>query len=428
MMLAGLPLWFGPGGYTGLTASKFWFITVVTMCWIIATVIAAAHTRTGFRMTADKWVMILLLAVAAVSAVLSPYPEHVWMGSGRYNGLLSLLLYGIIYLGVSAYGRPGNAHLAVFILALAICSIVGILQLLGYNPLSLYPGDWNYYDKGIRYSGEFLGNVGNVDLYGALLCIGIPAALAVSLYGTGKIARWILLPAFLCLFIGFHMDVKATLLGLLAGFLLMTVQAVRRRRDLDHRRLLLVLFTVLLAGCLGFLIRFGEGEIHVAVRETEETVTAGEPSELERILRGEWSDDMGSSRIGIWRRLLATVPEHLWIGTGPGTVADRADMVFERYVPETGQTLRARVDNAHNEFLEYLVCEGIFGLVLYLLLMILTIVRLCRGQDRRALLFLPGLTAYWIQSFFGLGRILVLPAVFVFWGLAMSPSEQEEHQ
>ena len=75
------------------------------------------------------------------------------------------------------------------------------------------------------------------------------------------------------------------------------------------------------------------------------------------------------------------------------------------------------MDNAHNEFLEYLVCEGTIGLLLYLLLLMVTCVRNLRSGRTEKKLLLTAMGSYWIQSFFGLGLILVLPIVFVFWGL-----------
>ena len=178
---------------------------------------------------------------------------------------------------------------------------------------------------------------------------------------------------------------------------------------------MIVALTVILANVLSFSeqgISLGNGQ------EQKTAVTeSSEKADLDNILEGKWNDEIGSGRIGIWKTLLKTVPQHMWIGTGPGTVADRADIVYERYVPETGRTLKARVDNAHNEFLEYLVCEGTIGLLLYLLLLMVTCVRNLRSGRTEKKLLLTAMGSYWIQSFFGLGLILVLPIVFVFWGL-----------
>ncbi len=419
MMVGGLPLWFWRGGYTGLTSAKFTYAAILTGLWVVTTAVTAMGTKTGFAMSADKWIIAMLLFCAGVSSVLSPYPDHVWIGSGRYNGFFSLAIYTVIYIGVSSYGRLRRAYVSVFAAALFICCVVSLLQLMGKNPFGLYPGGWNYYDKGIQYSSEFLGNVGNVDLFGALLCLGIPLTIGTAMYEKGK-SMWVLTGmATLCLFIAVVMNVKATLLGTAAGVAGLLAAGFSGKAPGVRKKTAILLMIVVLTVLLAKVISFSEQGISVGKRHVQETAVTetSEKSELGNILQGQWNDEIGSGRIGIWKTLLKTVPQHLWIGTGPGTVADRAGIVYERYVPETGRTLKARVDNAHNEFLEYLVCEGVVGLLLYLILIVITCIRNGRSGSAEKKVLLTAMGSYWIQSFFGLGLILILPIVFVFWGL-----------
>ena len=135
------------------------------------------------------------------------------------------------------------------------------------------------------------------------------------------------------------------------------------------------------------------------------------------MLRGHFEDSYGSGRIGIWRQLLGVYPQSPIIGGGPGTVSDRVEINYSRYVEETGQTLKTRVDNAHNEYLGYLMDEGALGLVSYLTLVIMTFIRFLRRRHTPGAASACGLAAYWVQSFFGLGLCLVLPVVWVVWGL-----------
>ena len=419
LMVGGLPLWFWRGGYTDLTSAKFAYVAILTGLWAVSTAVTAMGTKNGISMSADKWILVLLILCAGISSALSPYPDHVWLGSGRYNGFLSLVIYGSIYIGVSSYGRMRKSYVIVFMAALFACCVVSLFQLVGKNPFGLYPGTWNYYDKGIQYSSEFLGNVGNIDLFGALLCLGIPLAMGTVMYDNGKGVRMLVATTAVCVFVAVVMDVKATLLGTAAGLTVHLVAGLMRREPEIRKRtgvlFMIVALTVILANVLSFSeqgISLGNGQ------EQKNAVTeSSEKADLGNILEGKWNDEIGSGRIGIWKTLLKTVPQHMWIGTGPGTVADRADIVYERYVPETGRTLKARVDNAHNEFLEYLVCEGTIGLLLYLLLLMVTCVRNLRSGRTEKKLLLTAMGSYWIQSFFGLGLILVLPIVFVFWGL-----------
>lgn len=387
------------------------------------TAVSAIHRGEKLHMTSDKWIIVLFVIFAGLSALFSPYQEHVWIGSGRYNGFITLAIYAVVFLGVSSYGRMKSSYITVFICSLAVCSVVAILQLLGRNPFHLFPGDWNYYDKGIYYSSEFLGNVGNVDLFGALLCVGIPAAIAQALFGKRKTSVMIMIPASLCLFIGLIMDVSALKLGLLGAFIVLIVVCIQHRQSLQQGKTLLVIALIVVSVVLSSILFFQKGKVTLSRRQDElsETVTDNETGDWEKIKNGDW-ESVGSSRLGIWKKLMDSVPEYPWLGSGPGTVADRADIVFERYVPKTGNTLKARVDNAHNEYLEYLVCEGVIGLCLYLCLIMLTIRRFRKERDLQKVVLIPALVGYWIQSFFGLGLILVLPVVYIFWALTLPNS------
>ena len=230
-MTAGLPLWFWRGGYTDLTSAKFAYAATLTGIWVLTTAITAIATKSGIAMTADKWLVVLLILFAGISAVFSPYPNHVWIGSGRYNGFLSLVLYGVIYIGVSSYGKMRRAYVTVFTAALFICCIVSLFQLLGKNPFGLYPGDWNYYDKGIQYSSEFLGNVGNVDIFGALLCLGIPLSMGTAIKERGWDMWAMAAMSAVCIFVAVVMDVKATLLGIAAGIIILLFAGVTSKKQ-----------------------------------------------------------------------------------------------------------------------------------------------------------------------------------------------------
>ena len=209
------------------------------------------------------------------------------------------------------------------------------------------------------------------------------------------------------------------LLGIAAGIIILLFAGVTSKKQAIRKKTLGLFLIVVLTSLLANVVTFSEQGISLGRGpESKSTLTESrEKAELGNILQGQWNDEIGSGRIGIWKTLLKTVPQHFWIGTGPGTVTDRAGIVYERYVPETGRTLKARVDNAHNEFLEYLVCEGIIGLLLYLFLIIYTVARCRNGPKAERRLLLTAMVSYWIQSFFGLGLILVLPIVFLFWGL-----------
>ena len=116
-MLLVFPLFFGFSGYAQITRSKFVFLLAATGAWLAALLAAAllrradAPARCGAQIAA-----LALAAVSVVSWLCCGDLKTSFLGAGRYDGLLSTLVYGIIFLGVSAFSRPKAIHLRAFAL------------------------------------------------------------------------------------------------------------------------------------------------------------------------------------------------------------------------------------------------------------------------------------------------------------------------
>ena len=64
--------------------------------------------------------------------------------------------------------------------------------------------------------------------------------------------------------------------------------------------------------------------------------------EISQVMRGNFNDKFGSSRILIWRESLALFGERPLLGGGPDTLALRVDVEFSRLVEETGKIMSAQ--------------------------------------------------------------------------------------
>ena len=58
--------------------------------------------------------------------------------------------------------------------------IISLLQAAGMNPFGLYPDGLSWADRNVKYSGEFIGTIGNADLVSAFLCVAIPLTAVVG--------------------------------------------------------------------------------------------------------------------------------------------------------------------------------------------------------------------------------------------------------
>ena len=475
IMLLVFPLFTGLSGYRSITLSKYLFFVCATCAWLL--LIAAYGVFSVIRQKgeivypdAPSLAVIVFMTVCCLSAVFSPFRESVFFGAGRYDGLATLLLYGGIFLGCARYARPRIAHAAALGISCTLCCAVAVLQLLDTDVLKLFPSGMSYYDHGTFYTGEFLGTIGNTNLLSAYLCLCIPLFSALFISGEGKRPRLFAVPVFPAVFVLTASGVAGGAVALCVCALCAAPVLMTSRERLYRAAAVLTVICLAVGLALGFECSYenrtaafgfdfakalpaflaaalslaaygilkrpdaprsdGRGYLRTILILEGAAVAAGLAAlyfipwsggtayELSRVLHGEINDSFGSSRIAIWKNVLALVPERPLLGGGPDTLALRLDMRFSRYVQETGRTLSVYVDNAHNEYLGLLVNTGVLGLAAFLGCMALTAGRLLarRGEGIYAAFGL-GLVCYWVQAFFGLGLCITAPLMWIFWGM-----------
>lgn len=408
LMCLVFPLWTGFSGYANITFSKYLFFAAATGLWLAGLLLCAVLgcTKPG-KLRAPAAAALAFMLAACLSALFSPYGKETLLGAARWDGLVTLLLYGGIFLGVSACGKAKRRYVYALAVSAVCCCAVALLQLAGRNPLRLFPDGLTYYDAGVRYSGEFLGTLGNADVLAAFFCLCIPLFAGAAVLSGGWQAL-LLLPAALCAYVLFRMDVASGAVAMAACLLVSFPYFVGQRMK---KRPAVWAAAGVSAACM----------LAAAVWLYRYAGSGGTLWELSRVIHGEIEDSFGSSRIRIWRETLRLVKERPLLGGGPDTLGLRSTLDFSRVVPETGRTLTAHVDNAHNEYLGYLVNVGAAGLLPYLVLCVSSLVRWLRG---RAPAFGAALFCYFVQSFFGLGLCLVVPIVWIFMGLLHAPGEE----
>lgn len=474
LMLLVFPLFCGGSGYQQLTRSKFLFFAAATGIWLAGlAVFGLLALRGGARPKRPSALHCLagaFLLWSCVSALASAHGKTVLLGAGRYDGLLSTLLYGAVFLGVSATGQARRRYFAALALSGSLCCAVAIGQLCGKNPLGLFPSDYTYYDGGVRYAGAFLGTIGNVDLLADFLCLSIPLFWADLVQKGDRLSVLLLAAAGLECFVLAASGVSSGALAAAVALALGCPVLLQSPRQVQ--KAMAGLLVLLLCALLGRTVSFTGGRMHLCWpllvllplpgallcfprrlstrpdRRIPQRLAlllcaaaaggflllwfwpggSGTVYELHRVLHGQVEDSFGSSRIRIWRDCLALVREHPLLGGGPGTVAQRLDIHFQRTVAETGATLRTVVDNAHNEYLTTLLDLGIPGLLLRLamiaasLLCWLRLRHTASAACRRSLGC--ALVAVWGQACFGLGLCITAPIGWLLWGLFAVPATE----
>ena len=402
-------LWPGTGGYAEITQQKAMLFFLLSGAYLGGTVLlrlelalvggAGLSVKRPFDLKAHlpQLLMAAYWLFTALSTLLSPFRDTAFLGTGRYEGFVTISIYCGCFLLLCAYAKPAGWLLWVFGTGVSLNCLLSLVQLTGANPLNLYPEGMTYFDGNVLYAGQFLGTIGNVDLLSALLCVAVPVCwIGIAVLRDNK--RFLLLiPLALSLFVLFRAYVEGGILGILAGTLL-TVPVIAGRGTRKKYALAMAAVIVLcFAGVYAFGGRMG-----------------GFLYEASQILHGNFDDSFGSGRIYIWRNVLEVVKERPLLGGGPDTLGLRTDAAFERYDEALGILIRSKVDTAHNEYLNILVNQGLFALIAYLAALILAAVRWVRTAPEHPAAAICGgaVLAYCAQAFFGISSLITAP---YFW-------------
>ena len=347
--------------------------------------------------------LLLYLLFTVVSAVLSKYPQAVWLGATRTEGALTIAIYILCAYWLSKFGKVPRWMIHLFGGASAVFGLLSILQLCGWNPFGLYPAGYNYYDGYKAYSGAYLGTIGNVDLVAAFLCIAIPILWIYLLRGKGKARFWLLLPLAMLLGVLLKMWVLAGLVGIFCGAVVSVAVVCPFGKKAQILYWSLLGGGVIAAVLILYWIDFGGGMLR----------------EIHLILQGQASETFGTGRLYIWKSVLNLVPKNLWFGTGPDTMIYANIQPFQRFDESLGMQLVSYIDTAHNEYLNILYHQGVFALVSYLAMLGAAARQWFKSARANlgAAIFGGAVCCYLVQAFFGISQPIATPFFWACLGL-----------
>ena len=463
-LAAGLPLVM-PNGYIGLIGYKFdllLYSTLATVAVLLFSWIFWRRGKAAVRRFAPAWLWpVGVCASYAVAWFFAQDRETAFWGlPGRKNGLLLLLLCTAVYGLIALFSSGGIVPLFYRVLVATGC-VVTLLSWLNYwmiDPLDAYYAF-------LPEKGElFLGTVGNINFYGALLCLCVPLAAGAYLQGTGKKQPWRyaaalllcsgLIPAgsdgawlgcavavlALCCTQNTTTHVLARLCRLFAGLsacamvtrLLCTVLPFRA----ELRTVSAGLGRPLTGGCLLLLSALGAWLLarkpsrHAAVAMRVVCIglfvlcaaaflAANLLSSVPEWLSFLHFDERWAANRGYaWQKLWVIYTEDMTplqklFGLGGDAVKARLNPDIEsiRYMTLLNGDI---FDSAHNEFLQHLVCGGAAGLFCWCGFLFTALRRGFRNVPSLG----AALLGYAVQSFFSISMPGVFPLVFVLAALA----------
>lgn len=418
LLLSVFLLWPGQAGYAAITEAKFRLFLLLTalyggaMLLLMLELWLIGHWRpptpkTFWKSASLPQKLVLFFWLwAALSTICSPHRQTAFFGSARLDGFITLSLYMVMFLLVSAFGKPSKWHLWVFGVSMSLCCCLALVQSTNRNPFLLYPEGMGWKDGYIRYASQYMGTIGNVDLLAAILCLAIPLFWVCLLRLKDKRRFLLCIPLFLCLAVLLIARVEAGFVGVFGG-LLLTLPVVAPTSPKGRKRLAL--------GSLGLLL------LALAVLYFWGNHLPGFLAEVHHLLHGRWDDSFGTGRLYIWRNTFPILWERPLLGGGPDTLGLRCDLQFQRYHTTLGTYIVTLVDNAHNEYLHMALNLGIPALLLYLGAFFTAAIRWVKASPTSPVCAILGaaVLGYCIQAFFGLSSVITTPFLWLAFALLL---------
>lgn len=417
--------------------------------------------------------MLCFLFLAVISTVFSPHPTEALLGTGgRNNGLLLLLMYTLMYFIIT---RNYVYKDYVFIIYLVVSALVALLTVLNFfyiDPFGMLKG----YDAATIE--DFGSTLGNKNIIAAFMCVYLPIAVMSFVMTENKALRAVGGVAIVFAYSGLLCaDSTSDILGLLIILPIMAIFSARSYTYLRRYLLALtILFTsgkilLLFATLVGdhnkgfefmqvFLIYHPLTYVPIAVfgilylilllsknaesRYPARTVqiilvllfsigiillislfvyfsfkdTTTDLGNFKKLLR--FDDYWGTHRGFMWRVSFEEFGKfnllHILFGAGPDTVYYVLQPHFDELLARFGD---ASTDCAHNEYINYLLTQGVLGLSAYLGVMITAIVRGLNAAKNNpmVLAFIGAMICYLAQSVVNLYNPIVTPSLFIFLAL-----------
>lgn len=471
LMLGIFPIFLTEGLFFTLNVSKYLFLIFSSAALLLYYIFSpyAKKTMPSFKkIPIPDWAMIGLCLVYIISGLLSSdFTETINGADGRFNGIVTILCYTIIYFVITRYGRLKPVFFYIFAISSSLVFLLGILNFFQIDPLNAYAN--------VKASEReiFLSTIGNRNFFSAFVCIGLPIfatlfCLSKTRWKTivfavatvlgefalfignsdsgfvGMVIVFFVLPFFLFdNYISFRRYIMFALtffassqiidilisnasneVGKLSGIsnLLMNNRvSIIILIFLALMSLVLYIFPVGKKLPLGIIKKIFVGTITLLIviflisffyfSIIDKQTSLGD---FENYLR--FSPNFGSNRGSVWIALLTAFISFpivkIFIGNGPDTIYQ---VLLEYYPNEIRNGSLLPFDSAHNEYLHYLITTGLIGLSAYCTLVgVLISWALRRAKKSEFMLPLAASAlCYAVQGFFNISVVSVTPLFFL---------------
>lgn len=379
--------------------------TIFLYLMYIVLVVILFKIRKDVTFSIEEKILILFLSLGIISTMFSIEPLISIMGTRyRYEGILILIFYGLIYYFSKNYLEVSKRALKVVLIVVMIVSVHSILQFYDIDPI---PKD-AFHEV---MSNNAIGTQGHRNFLSSYLTLFLPGVLIAYLIKGRR--RYLCISA-----IGFtSLLCTLTRSGWISFGIYFTLGNMFVLVKYRSKYLLRILaIAVVFASIYTFIDVSSKGRL---TNRNEELIHDTKTAVENKDINGE----LGSARGYIWQIAIKSIKNKPILGTGPDTFKNNVDRYFEDDGQDYIEKYGATIDKAHNEYLQIAVTMGIPSLILYLTFLMIVLKNNCKGIFKNNINFIITVTiiSYLIQSFFNISVINVAPIFWILLGLSQNP-------
>jgi len=393
--------------YSSLTLKQY--STFLLIFLPIEIIIYFLQKRKNNKYNIKEILLFILIGISTLSMLLSNNLRTSVFGFyNRYEGYLMFLSYYFIALSVSTLKDEYFKKIIVyFIIGIGLVNVLyGILQ------LDIFPYKYSFVKDSWKYSRGFQGN----SMYFASLmsiCYFIIIALFLHKKINYKIVLLLIVFTIGNIISGSMALLCTTILLFVLLFIHLIYLLIKDKNNKMYFFKLVVCIALFVIGSFMFSLKDSNFNRDVNTLSKEVSFAATEK---------KVDNSFGTGRIYIWTEVLKKAKNHLIVGVGQ-------DNFFESFNPRLVDPVsHFRVDKSHNDYLQRLLCEGIFSLIVYLIFLGIVFFDNIKTKDTLKRIILLGFVAYSIQIFFSISVIRVTPLFFILIGLLMSNNNEIKYK
>jgi len=378
---------------------------------IVNTIFSVIHYKKGYyRKNITHIFILLLIILGIISTIFAVNVKCSLFGAEQRDEGLFMLIYYLSILYLSSYlNRDSKKVIINFVLLTGtVQALYAVFQVYKLPFVNIIYNDQPSLIK--TPNGTILvkelwatGFLRNPNFFGTymLICLCFSIGAFVDEKLNKKSIKYII---FIALFLYGLLISNATAaaVGLLFVILYLLIYMIKNKY---YKKILIGLFVVVIVTSFAYFTNKT-----TLIKDIQKTGT-----ESLEIAKGNINDQYGTKRIYIWKNTLKIVPKHLIHGAG----------IDNFYYAFNGSYLKSPLgqssyDKAHNEYLQMLVCEGIFALITYLLMIIILVYWGIKNSFKnKEVIFILPVIGYLIQAFFTISIIEIAPLFYLALGFCV---------